>query len=225
MSVAGAWRPGTGRAGGALLLACGVLLPGCAALRETPRPARASSAAMPDDAWRRYATAADRSRLHDWREAFARALADARATGHARQVEAAGALLQPDAALPGAAVPAGDYRCRTVKLGRRGGTGLGYVDYPWFRCRVGAGDGARRFEKLTGSQRQVGTLYADGDPDRLVFLGTLALGDEGRALTYGVDPQRDVAGGIQRIGERRWRLLMPYPRFESLMDVLEIVPE
>ena len=27
-----------------------------------------------------------------------------------------------------------------------------------------------------------------------------------------------------KIGENRWRLVMPYPRFESTLDVMELVP-
>ena len=59
---------------------------------------------------------------------------------------------------------------------------------------------------------------------RLVFLGTLALGDETRAMQYGQDETRDVAGYLERIGPQRWRLVMPYPHFESLTDVMELVP-
>ena len=40
----------------------------------------------------------------------------------------------------------------------------------------------------------------------MVFLGTMMLGDETRALDYGRDPVRDVAGLLERVGPRRWRL-------------------
>jgi hypothetical protein len=33
-----------------------------------------------------------------------------------------------------------------------------------------------------------------------------------------------MAGLVERIGARRWRLVLPYPRFESTLDVIEIVP-
>ena len=42
------------------------------------------------------------------------------------------------------------------------------------------------FTKLDGSQRPIGRLFADVDR-RLIFLGTLQLGDEGRAYQYGID--------------------------------------
>jgi hypothetical protein len=33
-----------------------------------------------------------------------------------------------------------------------------------------------------------------------------------------------MAGVVERIGERRWRLVLPYPNFESTIDVLELLP-
>ena len=116
--------------------------------------------------------------------------------------------------------PSGDYRCRTVKLGRRGAVGLGYVAYPWFRCWVGE---RGEFVRLDGSQRQVGRFFADTDA-RAVFLGTMALGDERSPIAYARDPQRDLAGVVERIGERRWRIAFPFPAFESKLDVIEVVP-
>ena len=44
----------------------------------------------------------------------------------------------------------------------------------------------QRFAKLTGSQRYVGLIFP-GDAMRQVFLGTLVLGDETRAMQYGQD--------------------------------------
>jgi hypothetical protein len=34
-------------------------------------------------------------------------------------------------------------------------------------------------------------------------------------MQYGRDEDRDVAGFVERIGPNRWRLVMPYPHFES----------
>jgi len=33
-----------------------------------------------------------------------------------------------------------------------------------------------------------------------------------------------VAGWVERVAGRRWRVVMPYPAFESVLDVLELVP-
>jgi hypothetical protein len=43
-------------------------------------------------------------------------------------------------------------------------------------------------------------------------------------MQYGRDSERDVAGYVERIGPNRWRLIMPRPAFESVMDVMELVP-
>ncbi|SFP79528.1 protein of unknown function [Sphingomonas rubra] len=131
-------------------------------------------------------------------------------------------LFDPDRALEEPVLPPGRYRCRTVKLGRKAAGGLGYGAYPWFRCMVGPG-AVPGFAKVDGSQRQVGKIYPDTDA-RAVFLGTLSLGDERGAIRYRRDPQRDVAGWVERIGERRWRIAFPYPAYESTLDLMELVP-
>jgi hypothetical protein len=33
-----------------------------------------------------------------------------------------------------------------------------------------------------------------------------------------------MAGALERIGPYRWRLILPKPHFESMMDVIELVP-
>lgn len=100
----------------------------------------------------------------------------------------------------------------------------------WFACRIGGGDAGPdggdsvvSLVKLDGSQRPVGTIFADTNA-RAIFLGTMELGDETRPLRYGRDANRDMAGLIERIGTRRWRVVLPYPRFESVLDVVELVP-
>jgi hypothetical protein len=115
------------------------------------------------------------------------------------------------------------YRCRVIKLGAKAQGNLDYVSYPGFTCRVKPDRELQRLGKLSGSQRYVGLLFPN-DAVRLVFLGSLVLGDERRALQYGQDETRDVAGFVERIGPNRWRLLMPKPHFESQLDVMELVP-
>ena len=161
--------------------------------------------------------------MRDWREAFVKALREARAGGHGDAIAREGALLEPDAALDRISIEAGDYRCRVIKLGSTSPGSLAYVSYPEFGCRVDGEGKVTRFSKLGGSQRPVGLLFDDGSARR-IFLGTLMLGDETRPFDYGTDASRDMAGAVQRIGERRWRLILPYPHFESVMDVIELVP-
>lgn len=173
--------------------------------------------------WRSLATVEDRARVRDWRKAWTAALARARAAGHAAALASEGALLQPDAALAGSELPDGAYRCRVIKLGAKSAGLLDYIAYPVFDCRVSREEGLRHFVKLTGSQRPVGHLYPE-DERRMVFLGTLVLGDERMAMKYGRDRDRDLAGIVERVGPNRWRLAFPYPRFESLLDVVELTP-
>jgi hypothetical protein len=201
------------------LLLAPLLLAACTS--DGSGPAAAVPAAA---SWRAVATDFDRERARKWRTAWVRAVAGARAGGHAAEIAREGALLQPDAALKGAAPPAGDYRCRVLKIGAKSEGMLDYVAYPAFDCRISAGAGAMDFVKLSGSQRPVGRLFADSDR-RLVFLGTLQLGDERGVLRYGHDRQRDMIGLLERVGERRWRLAFPYPAFESMLDVIELVPK
>lgn len=201
-----------------LLLAASLALTGCATLTG-PRAIIAS----PGSEWRAVATGADRARLRDWRGAFVEALGKARAAGHGAAIAREGVLLDPDAALGGPPIPIGDYRCRVIKLGAKQPGLLDHVAYPAFTCRIRADGRSRGLAKLGGSQRPVGMLFP-ADPMREVFLGTLVLGDEQRAMQYGRDPDRDMAGFVERIGPQRWRLILPRPAFESTMDVIELVP-
>lgn len=196
----------------ALLLATA----GCSTMQPSAAVVR------PAQDWRAVATDADRAHLRDWRKAFTSALAAARASGHSADIAREGALLEPDAAL-GGPIPNGLYRCRVVKLGGKSPGMLDYIAYPAFLCRVQQQGTVQSFAKLSGSQRPVGVIFPDGALHG-VFLGTLTLGDEPRAMPYGVDAQRDLAGFVERIGPARWRLVLPYPPFESQLDVIELVP-
>lgn len=172
--------------------------------------------------WRSVVTQADAKRLREWRSDFASALKKARAAGHGADIDAEGALLMPDAAIPGA-LANGDYRCRIIKIGARGEGLLDYIAYPGFRCRVSQDGAVQYFAKLTGSQRPMGRIYA-ADAIRRVFLGTLELGDEMRPRRYGSDTERNLAGWVERIEQAKWRIVLPAPAFESLTDVIELVP-
>jgi len=177
-----------------------------------------------NDGWRSIAAERDRARVRDWRTAWLEALRKARAGGHSAAIAAEGVLLAPDAALDTVAPPPGDYRCRTIKIGARSEGLLDYVAYTPLRCRIGGQGRVQDFTKLTGSQRPIGKLFPENDR-RMIFLGTLQLGDEQGTLRYGHDPERAMAAVLERVGERRWRLVFPYPHFESLLDVIELIPE
>ena len=214
------------------LCSCAQGGPSPAADAAAATPAQSGGVAVPPPAtrtidrtdWRGTATAADRARIRDWYTAWQDALTDARAHGHAADVAAEGALLDPAAGATGRPLPPpGDYRCRVIKLGARSAQMLSYVAYPAFLCRV-ATDGDRlAFAKLGGSQRQVGTIWADTE-QRGIFLGTLMLGDEQQPFRYGTDDARNLAGLVERLGDNRWRIVFPRPAFESVTDVMELVP-
>ena len=189
---------------------------GCASVTDTTPVIRANTSN-----WREVATQDDRERLRDWRTAFSTALARARAAGQATAIAREGRLLDPDAAIPGG-IPNGRYRCRIIKLGAKSEGLLDYVDYPPFACRVQPERDLQGFAKLTGSQRPVGLIFPN-DSLRQVFLGTLVLGDENRSMQYGRDSERDIAAWVERIDANRWRMVLPSPRFESLIDVIELV--
>jgi hypothetical protein len=202
-----------------LILSAALLaLAGCAQFQSSP-----GVVVQPTIDWRSMATLSDRDRLRDWRSAFVDGLRAARAAGHSADLEREGVLLEPDAALGGGPIPNGAYRCRVIKIGAKSEGMLNYIAYPAFDCRIQQAGQVQDFAKLNGSQRQVGSIFP-GDALRQVFLGTLVLGDEARAMRYGRDTQRDVAGFVERIGPSRWRLIMPRPHFESQIDVMELVP-
>ena len=46
----------------------------------------------------------------------------------------------------------------------------------------------------------------------------------GHATAYGLRPDRDMVAGVERIGEQRWRLVIPWPANESNLDLIELVP-
>ncbi|HEY7810570.1 MAG TPA: DUF4893 domain-containing protein [Allosphingosinicella sp.] len=202
-----------------LAAAAALLLPACST------PGTGPVEAVPrEDGWRGIATAEDRERIREWRTAWKRGLARAGAAGHGQALASEGVLLAPDAALDAVAPPAGDYRCRTIKIGAKTEGLLEYIAYPAFRCRIGGGEGTREFAKLTGSQRPIGRLFPENER-RMIFLGTVQLGDEKGTLRYGHDSDRAMAGILERVGDRRWRLVFPYPHYESVIDVLELIPE
>ncbi|MES2754114.1 MAG: DUF4893 domain-containing protein [Pseudomonadota bacterium] len=195
---------------------------GCSG-KPAPLPTGVVAAArVPEADWRRVVTGGDRQRLRNWRQSWLAATAAARGADDGAQARDP-ALFAPDRALPDAVPPAGNYTCRVVKLGARDPAMRPFTSYPPYTCRV-MGDGdVIGFEKLGGSQRHVGRIFRDG-AGRGIFLGTMMLGDEAHALSYGRDLRRDLAGFVERIGPRRWRIALPEPRFESRLDLIELVP-
>lgn len=174
--------------------------------------------------WRAVITPADRDRYQRRNEAWATALEQANRLGGNGDLAVLASLIDPAAVLDDPMIPEGNYRCRTIKLGHQGNNGsLGYVVYGWFACRISRTDQGLSLVKLTGSQRVEGIFYPESDR-HMVLLGAMALADEASAPDYGARPDRDVAAVLERVGPRRWRVVTPWPRFESNLDILELVP-
>lgn len=206
----------------ALLLAAG----GCALDTDKERRAGASVVVEPEtksDAWQRVATDADESRIGRLGLAWASALADARRR-HQRDVDSEGALLEARGALPRPAPTPGSYNCRLIRLGSATRGDPAFEKFQPFFCYVEVEDELLTIVKQTGSQRPAGRLWEDDRADRLIFLGSLALGNEEQPLAYGDDPKRDMAGVLERIGPFRWRLVIPWPQSTSKLDVFELTP-
>lgn len=202
----------------ALLLASLPLsLGACSIYREAT-----STTSFTSTDWHQIATEGDRERLRKWRKAWDEALPLAKAADP-QAIAAEPLLFDPDRALSNAAIPAGTYRCKVYKLGKMGSGLSDFTAFPDFECVVVANGEITSFHKMTGPQRPTGLLFTDS-PARQVFLGTMILGDEVSPLRYGLDATRDMAGYVERIGEKRWRLVLPYPRFESKLDIIELVP-
>jgi hypothetical protein len=173
--------------------------------------------------WKQVATDADENRLGRIAAAWDEALAEANKVA-AREVRREGTLLKPGAALPRPAPTPGSYNCRLIKLGKATAKGKAYEDFKPFFCYVEVEKELLTIVKQTGSQRPAGRLWEDDNTSRLIFLGSLALGDEDQPLAYGDNPKRDMAGILERIAPFRWRLVIPWPQSTSKLDVFELTP-
>ena len=187
------------------------------------RPSVEVGPPLKSEAWRTVATAEDRDRLDRLGLAWREALADAQKS-NASDVRREGKLLLPRSALPRPAPTPGSYNCRLIKLGKGTAAAKPYETFKPFFCYVEVEDELLTIVKQTGSQRPAGRLWEDDDPTRLIFLGSLALGNEDQPLAYGDDPKRNMAGVFERIGAFRWRLVIPWPQGDSKLEVFELTP-
>ena len=199
-----------------------LLLAGCQPPAKD-RP-RVSVTVEEEPAWQKVASAEDVAKLERAAAAWTQALEEARRGGFSRQLRAEGDLLNPAAALPRAAPTPGSYSCRVIRLGAASPRGRTFVAHKPFFCHVGVNGDQLSITKQTGSQRPGGYLWETDDTRRLIFLGSVALGTEDAPLAYGEDPARSMAGIFERYGDFRYRLVVPWPRQESKLDVFELIP-
>ena len=203
------------------LCAATLLLAGCG---HTPKTVSAAVRAKP---WQTVIYAADRKRLATLYGAWTRSLADVQKAGQMPLLTALGDLAVPAAAHVAPLPAPGAYRCRSVKLGNRDDGTIRtatppVIIAPYQPCSITASSGLLYFDQGTGGQRIAGKLYPDGN--RLVFLGSMALAGESGSMAYGADSDRDQVGVLRAIGDRRWRLELPWPMWQANLQVIEIVP-
>jgi hypothetical protein len=118
----------------------------------------------------------------------------------------------------------GSYRCRLVTIGRPSKGGPAFEKFKPFFCYIDVEGELFTIVKQTGSQRPAGRLWPDELPTRLIFLGSVALGNEDEARAYGEDPRRDVAGVFERIAPFVWRLVIPFAQDGTKLQVFELTP-
>lgn len=180
--------------------------------------------ARPADAWKAVATPSDEDRIGRLGLAWQQGLAEARVR-YARDITAEGDLLVPRSALPRPQPTPGSYNCRLISIGKTDSKSPAFEKFKPFFCYVLAdSDGGLTIVKQTGSRRPAGQLFDDDDPNRMIFLGSLALADEKEPMAYGEDPERDMAGVFERIAPFRWRLVIPWARSGAKLEVFELTP-
>ena len=165
----------------------------------------------------------EQSRLARFDEIAGNALLQALRTGAAGDVAALTKALSGEPQVAFDEGLAGDWNCRTMKLG--GETGL--VVYSPFRCRLTFEGDGYVFEKLSGSQRTKGFLgLRDG---RAVYVGVGYVADATPPVYADLAPDFTGDGTVQpdvavfeRVSNRRARLMFPAPVVESDFDILEL---
>jgi hypothetical protein len=210
----------------AATLSLALLAGGCTTKPKPPpglTPSVTVGPPLKAEVWKQVATAADENRLARLGLAWQEALAEARRS-NAADIRREGKLLLPRAALPRPAPTPGSYNCRLIKLGKAAPKTRAYESFKPFFCYVEVEDDLLTIVKQTGSQRPAGRLWEDDDATRLIFLGSLALGDEQQPIAYGDNPRRDMAGVLERIAPFKWRLVIPWPQSSSKLDVFELTP-
>ena len=169
------------------------------------------------------ATAADMERLGQWENALEIGRSGVIGAGEGAILAARTPLFETGAALENSDIPQGLYDCSITKLDGDPDGGLPYIAYSPFKCRVVDQLDRKHFIKLTGSQRTIGWIDK-ADDNHSVYLGTLIYHYEDALVPYGRTKKRDQAAVVHRIGANRWRMVFPFPAYESKVDVMELTP-
>ena len=162
-------------------------------------------------------TEVDHARLAALEASRDKGMAAARGDGGADAADTLDALFG-QGLTPIAELPAGDYQCRTIKLGGPFGA---FTAYGFFACTVGEGPDGPVLEKRTGSQRFFGQLIESSGG--LVFRGADHYSDE-MPKAYDEDSERNAVGCVSRAAPEAevYVLEFPQPFLESDHDVIEL---
>jgi len=171
--------------------------------------------------WREIAAPPDVARLERFTESWTQARREAEG-GDAAEVAVADGLMNA-ATVPDGPPITGNWKCRIIKVG-----GISpIVVYGWFNCRISMVEGELFFEKLNGSQRLRGHMYADGNAFVLLASGYVAgedpgvYGGRGDHLGSDLAPTNQVAV-VNRLADGRLRMGFPFPALESTFDIIEL---
>ena len=170
------------------------------------------------EAWRGIASARDTAALDGLAARWDQALAATRSAGFQRRVAAEGALLVRGAGLARATPAPGSYRCRFIRLGSSKWTvsSQGY-------CYIGVEGSQLSLATELRGLRLGGYLWELKGGSRLVFLGAAVPAGAKTAPAYGEVPAADTAGLVERVGDFRYRLVLPEPRQGSGLAIVEMV--
>ena len=166
---------------------------------------------------------ADQPRLQAFDAIFGRAIREALEGGAREDVSVLTEALsgEPMAGTVGV----GDWKCRTIKMGGL----VPLVSYQDFDCVITRDEAAQTYtlEKLTGSQRTIGTLTPRAQD--MLYTGVGYVGAT-PAATYGDLPDEQATlepgqthpqvGYFEQMSETRARLMLPAPLLESHFDIL-----
>ena len=206
------------------IVALAALVAGCTDLNRQPvQTVAAPALPTKTEVWQGIANPADRDRLANVSGAWAAGLAAAR-KNFATAIRDEGLLLREDAGKARPAPTPGSYSCRVITLGATARGKPALERFKPFFCYVQLEGEVLTIVKQTGSQRPAGRLWDDDNGRRMIFLGSLALGSEDEVRAYGDDPRRDMAGIFERIAPFVWRLVIPWPRDGSKLQVFELTP-
>jgi hypothetical protein len=206
----------------------GLGLSACALFeRPPPRIVAPVAVSLPPtkaDVWLAVASPQDTDRLRRLPAAWGEALREVRSARLVSALREEGDLVRADAALARPEPTPGSYNCRLVRLGKTSRRARAVERFRPFFCYVEVDGELLTIVKQTGSERPAGRLWEDDTATRMIFLGSMALGDEESPKAYGEDPRRDMAGVLERVGPMRWRLVIPYPRSGARLDIFELTP-